>query len=760
MLRAKGELESYQELKRSETVRLAQGIASGPHVVDVFRRLKGSPVEVKGVFYGEAIRLCHGDKLLSIFILLASEDVNLTRSLLGSIPPSPISRSFFQYLRSRGSEWAKFDDFQELLATSENGPGLDALFDLIGLPVGELLERAKNESPPDLTESFRHAERIFPTLPEAGYGGFVRQKLILLASIAFPESPIADHVVSLVSTATDSQELIELLQYVSPARLVQISLNLMANSNQMQDSLTACVLDALRSRHDNFLSQVSSETLRLGKSRNPALSLSARAAAFRLGLIEEETFARSLARAVASDRKKTAVQWLARNPEFLDVLPTNKLSGRIFAEILEALLATEPSQAIRYLRDILSANQQILDRRSWSAAVKVLGGVDNRFADEIFVDLVVRSLQGGTQRPEDDLSRDPALTLLYKNIWAVALRSYETRSWNIIFDAIAPRLTSASLLTWLQGAPPGRNELQTWIRSEYIPRLFEHGILSSHFLVTLPHAELKREFMLAICEAAARRFANINAISQEWASKVSARKKSFADKVSIGLRIASGSAKLNQSLQARLEAMGQDIREWVAAESLRLDPELSSILEITLPKPQNESVETLQKFFSQNPNSPHEIAFFFASNPWAIRTFLTQEKHPWPKFDIVAEQIVKSLNYFSRLNDRATTTMQHLDENLKIDLAIALRDNIDEFEEMIAGYFALRNLLAEIGLERAEPELGVAVDTAKLSSEKHKVIRDPSQKGQLRVFSLGFKVNDKVVANSRIMESGEQDDSD
>jgi hypothetical protein len=57
-------------------------------------------------------------------------------------------------------------------------------------------------------------------------------------------------------------------------------------------------------------------------------------------------------------------------------------------------------------------------------------------------------------------------------------------------------------------------------------------------------------------------------------------------------------------------------------------------------------------------------------------------------------------------------------------------------------------------------KLGAAVDPTDLSSERHKVIRDPQRPGALRVFGLGIEVDDKIISSGLIMSSGAIDDRD
>ena len=77
---------------------------------------------------------------------------------------------------------------------------------------------------------------------------------------------------------------------------------------------------------------------------------------------------------------------------------------------------------------------------------------------------------------------------------------------------------------------------------------------------------------------------------------------------------------------------------------------------------------------------------------------------------------------------------------------------------MIAGYFAFRSALGEVGLHEVDSRLGCVVPQDQLSSENHKVIRDYPETGRQRLFGLGIKVGSKVISNARVVKSGDEND--
>jgi hypothetical protein len=294
----------------------------------------------------------------------------------------------------------------------------------------------------------------------------------------------------------------------------------------------------------------------------------------------------------------------------------------------------------------------------------------------------------------------------------------------------------------------------------YIPRLFEGGVLSARFLVGLPDPRLQASFVNLLCVITLQRVGALQTLIAEWPNTRSAFKQKLAEKLSVGLRIAVTQIQNNEGLRARLVNLEGLVQAWLVSESPRLDPAILSVAEIVIPEAWPESEESLGVFFSRRLQTPHEISYMFALNPRAIDIYLSRPNTTWPKFDILAEQIIKSMIYFARLNDKALALRQSLEEDIKIDLGIILREPLSEIEEMIAGFFVFRDILREIGLAEAVPALGHVVKADELSSDKHKFVRDPSQQGRLRLFGLGLRAEDKIIGSAKVQKSGDADDRD
>jgi hypothetical protein len=203
-----------------------------------------------------------------------------------------------------------------------------------------------------------------------------------------------------------------------------------------------------------------------------------------------------------------------------------------------------------------------------------------------------------------------------------------------------------------------------------------------------------------------------------------------------------------------------NVQGWSVSEHPKMDPEIVEASRVVRPSERAESESDLAAFFSRQSVSAHETVLFFASNPSLVRLYILQAGVKYPRFEFIATQIVKSLAFFTALETRSRTQSARLDHTLLVDLAVSIREGMSEIEQTIAGYFAYRHLLEEVGIAPTFPSLGVRVLSTDLSSETHKIVRDPGEKGQMRLFGLGLRVDNQVVGSARVSKSGEEDDRD
>jgi hypothetical protein len=758
LLRAKAEFDRYQVIKKTETEKLVRGISSGPNVSNFFSGLRDAPFELKQIAYRQAFSVCRGERLLSVLLILSIESTALIQSLVEHLPPCGISASFCLYLKSRGAAWAQPAPPPE----PHDNPWdeeLELLFQLLPVPISDMEEQLARLSSGTKSRLMEHVEHLFPLLEEEGFGGFLRRQITMFVYMAAPENPIAGRIVSLITNARKGAAELELLRFAGPRLLLRM-ISDVSEASGGKASAASAILDALREHYPEALCEIPSNVLRrLQSSRDIALTLSVRAVTLRLELSDDEAFQRSLIRAMRSDKKGDSALWLARNPEFLEMLPLQRLSPRIFTEILSALTMVDPTRALKLLRTAASTYERIFEPRTLNAALEALKRAGHR-GDELFVDLALGVLRRDAEQARSVFSRDPGLSLLFRNIWAVVGRSNDEKLWSVAFDAVSSKISEAFVLNWLQEPPSGRSELRVWIQAQYIPKLFERGVLSTRFLLALSNTKVRTEVTSVLCGVMLQRINFLRNVIAEWPKARGAYKEKLAATAVAGLRVAKRFAQNNDSFLSTLAKLQAAIYEWRVSQSPVMDDAIAATADIVLPDVQAESERALSDFFSRNLKTPHELGLFFGVNPWALSVYLSGADSAWPKFEVIADQIKKSLVFLSRLAEKATELTKNLEEDIRIDLAIAIREQLGDLEEMMAGYFVLRSMLGEIGLREAVPSLGGVVKPEEISSETHKYVRDPSEKGRLRLFGLGVKVGDRIVSSARVLKSGDENDRD
>ncbi len=761
LLRVRKEFDDYQKAKRDQTERLVEGIASGPNARNFFLALQDYSSELKEVAFGTGLKACNENDLVFLLASLARESTSLIQSCLKHASPSAIVNNFIRYLKTRSSEiLIAAPPASQAARGSNETVDVAFLFELISLPPLDARDQLARLSAKNITELIASVEHLFPLLSDEGYGQFVRQQMTYFMCQAAPEHLISEGALATLKRSKEPPET-GLLAVLSPRLVTALLAALVENDDPSQGAFTAAVLDALRRNYsDALLSLPPHIRTKLQKSRNPLLSLSARAVNLQLGLMDYTDFQQILVRTLKTDKKGVATQWLADNPEFLESMPIGKLPNRVLVDTLETLAKREPARLIRFLRDSLSSGSQTSNPNFLNASVRALHRLDGSSADELFVDLVVKHSGSSAEATQLNLSREPSLSLLARNIWNIAQRIRDERTWNVLFDAISSKVPNGLILGWLKTATTKQDFLKQWMLTSYVPRLFEQGLLTASFVADLEDASSQASLINAMCARVLNHSQSLQTIATEWPRTRDAQKQELADRASVGLRTGIRTAQNNQALQARLGSLLDSVNGWRSSESPTIDPSIASVSEIVGTETRPADAQLLNALFSARSITPHNISFFLGANPWAIKLYLSLPDSSWPKLELVVEQIVKSLTYFANLNERAKNSMQELDQNIKTDFGITLRDGLDEVEEMLAGYFTFRSILRGMGLDQVEPALGEPLNQEDVSSDKHKLFRDPSQPGRLRIFSLGLKVDGRVVGSSKVLRSGDRDDRD
>ncbi len=602
------------------------------------------------------------------------------------------------------------------------------------------------------------AARLLQTLPQEGFGGFARSKLSAFICVANPKSKageLARRVI--VSTAEPSST--EILCFMGREYVLEAFRELPETGKPMKALFVASLIDALRTRFSESLNEIEGELQRLVKSRNLEVSLAARAALARKGAIQGRDFARFLLRKLALDKKGIAVAWLIRNPEFVPQI--HELPPRVWTAILDAFAAKRPELALQLVERSFSELEARDTYQYLDESFKALARIPGSESQTIFSGFVVRLVNKEKNELIGDLfAREPARSLLRGQLWTVVNQARGEKAWNLFFGTVTAGMAEAALVRMIEDGTKKDSDLRAWLLGVFAPRLLQEGRLSPAFWRLMGDPDLLVALARQLAQQTLTNVQYLRGFSKEWAEARETMKEAIFLKIQVGLRVAILNCQANKTLSSRLTRLSSAADEWKSNDSPKMDPTIAAVSAIRLPKEQPASEQALEEFFRQQVNSPHDAALFVGSNPWAADILFGGKHGAWPKPELLLEQICKSFLFVATVKQRAAEGLRQIPHAIKVELAIALREYTSEIEAELAGYFTFRSLLGEIGLHTVTPDLGEGIKPEQLSSERHKLIKDPERQGRLRIFGLGIRVDDQVVGAVTITKSGDKDDRD
>jgi hypothetical protein len=505
---------------------------------------------------------------------------------------------------------------------------------------------------------------------------------------------------------------------------------------------------------------IEKELKSLAEVESPVVVVAAQAAL--LGLYPKNTtrFRRLLLLKLRNDKNQFVSEWLVRNPDFIGRIRVCRMPIKTLKAVLESCRRHRPALALRLAHDVLCQPDFPAQPQYWQEALWCLARIANADSDAMFADFLFGRLKAG---PVDQLRgilvNEPAVSLLKRNFWALVLGTNDEGHWNFLFEVYRARATEATLLSFLENGYQRGGALAAWILSRLAPALFVDGSLSPTFYRSVSNARFVADVIKRIAESTAKGAEFLQRFAAEWTSARNNLKQRLSLKVQSGLHVALLNTADCGQLRDRLVRLSHAVEEWASAESPRLDATLQSRSNSVLPLAAEPSRALVEQLFQGQLRSPIEFALFAGANPWAI-DLIFGEPGAWPKAELVAEQIVRSFVIEAGLRQRAEAELRSLARTVRVELGVVLRETLYEIEVDIAGYFAFRDILDEVGFHPVMPKLGESVKQADLDSQRHKSIQDPGRRGRLRVVSLGLQVDDAVVGSGTVMNSGDGNDRD
>jgi hypothetical protein len=220
--------------------------------------------------------------------------------------------------------------------------------------------------------------------------------------------------------------------------------------------------------------------------------------------------------------------------------------------------------------------------------------------------------------------------------------------------------------------------------------------------------------------------------------------------------------RLHSSLADVLATAAPDLRIWAARIVDVLD---AWITEDSPPyKPVSNSVWTLAEDLSdgidlRRLSHGSELVSAIALRPEMITEMRESTTERLPSIFSALEVIAREYVISAKAWAKASKELALSKESTLTDLAVRVRQGLEDIEVGLTPYFLFRSALKEVGLDSVAATLGDVIQEANLSSQVHKVHRDSDKPGLLHNFSMGLQVGKNIVGSVVVMKSGDPNDS-
>jgi len=751
------EYERQQAAKKVSTRDLIRRLSNGPHFLPLIEYTRAFSEELKAIVFKVALATPHNEDFVFVLSALSTERPHFVQEHTSGLPDSPILQTFVAYTKKTRLPLA-FEGRSEPIRAAEGATPLDRLFGMATRPWESLLKDIHTLPDPERETLFGLAERLFKRLSETKvFEAFLKLNLAVFLVAAHSKSDLVPSAVQLLTSHAEPA-MADVLVHLGKESLVS-EIRDVRNLQRGRERFLAAVIDAYRRRFPESISDLKDDFTAVSAKKQPLLDVAVSAARLSAHPKDIGKFERLLLRRLRNDKEHQIREWIVRNPEFARYFRADMASLDALKAILDAYKAKEPKLALRIVEQILSESGGATRSRYWEEGLRLLAEIGGEESDYLFSKFITERLADvwDNQEIRQVLATRPARALLRRTFWSLLnTRDNEER----LFDLYASQAPEPEVIGLMETAFLKAETSSSWIIGQLLPKFLEKQSISPMFFQYVQN----RQFLAEATKGIARKVLNatdtIREVTNEWASKRNRVKRQLLSRIETGIRIAIQNSLSDSALRGEMVRLENTIEEWAGKDSPTLDTGISSYAATFVPTEHSPDREYLEHFFRERPRGPNDFALFAGVNPWVIDFVLSDENGPWPRSEVLLGQIAKTFLFVSQLQRRAESQTEAIEHIVRVELAAILREPLGDIEADLAGYFILRDILDESGLHPVMPRLGGRIEENELSSQSHKVIRDPSRRGLLRVFGLGIRVDDAVVSSGTIMKSGGEDDRD
>jgi hypothetical protein len=744
-----------QAARLEPTRELVEALMNGVHAPEFFGSMARFSSDFRILAYQTAATAYRNEGIAYALAALSQESQWVIDASTKSFTDKPALKAFSSFSTLKNTRVCLGLRTDRTAVRCDNLSDIDRLFCLSTNPSDAMADQLQEMDKANGAKLVKIAEKLMKTLPDRGFGQFARVNLSLfICSAGADDELFAAAKDTLISIAEPA--VADFLGRLG-AEYVRSELSNVDQTFQPgQERFVAALIDAWRRVCGDSIGEFEDATRSI-KIKAPVIAVAVSAGAASKSERHGARFQRLLTKGLQKANDRTVREWLLRNPEFIKYLPVGRASLQTVKTVLDAARSV-PAQALAVSAQILEELRETTPLEYWEEALKALAAIGSSEADRVFRTFVsgrIKTGEGSYLR--DLLAREPAAALLRRNIESLLECSGE-QEWGVLFEFFRTRNTESAVVQLLDTVFPRGGTLAEWMVGTLVPGLLESSSLSSEFLRAATSVDMSAAIAKTL---AAKILADIEELvnfRETWLKRRAEIKARVFSRVQTGLRIAINTTVPETRLHKQLEKALSATQDWAAAPPPAIDPVITTTASVALPATlPNE--DGLIDLFTHRMPSAVEFALTAAKNPWVVEVVIRQ-RGPWPKAEMLIRQIVDRYVHVAQVRNRSLEQLENLADTVRTELATALREVLSDIETEIAGYFAFRDILDHNGLHPVMNKLGVVVGQQELSSEKHKVMRDPSMRGRLRVFGLGIEVNGRVLSGGLLMNSGEDDDSD
>ena len=744
-----------QEAKVAPTKELVKAILNGVHGSAFFSGMSRFAADFRVLVYQTAVTEYETEGVLYALASLSQEAQWIGDAVRKVFSDRPVLNAYreFALLKSPRVCLGLRDERRTVLCNAS--VPIDQLFCLATNPPSEIfrqLEALGNAKEASLIES---AANLLSRLPDRGFGQFAKVNLALFICAASSGEELFDTAKEIL-LSTAEPNVANFLESLGKDRIRAELGRINTTFQPGHERLVAALIDAWRRVCDNSFEEFDNVTRGI-KIKTPLVALAISAGTAGESEQEQARFRRQLTKGLQNVKDTAAREWLIRNREFIMYLPVGQASTQTIKAIFDATRST-PSKALLVSAQMLDQSRETTPIEHWQEALRALASIGTSESDQIFVHFVSERVKTG-ESPyiRDILAREPGATLLRRNLPSL-VKLLGDRYWDPLFQFLVVRSAESTILEVVETTFSEGGALADWLVTTFLPDLLERQVLSVDSIRRSANLKMATALAKQLAAKIAADVEELKKFENIWSQKRAESKSRVLARITTGVQIAIHAAVPETRLYGQFSRLLAAVQALALAGPPPVDPVIGALASTDAPDNIPDE-DALRRLFAHGMPPAIRVALLVGKNPGVVDIVLKQSG-PWPKPELLYGQIAERFAHVAQVRRRSREQLETVDDDVRTEAALALRDVMSDIEGELAGYFAFREILEESGIRPVSTKLGTAIGERDLSSQRHKVIRDPAPRGRLRVFGLGIVVNDRVVSGSSVMNSGTDDDRD